>query len=525
MIGGEGGIRTHGELALTPDFESGTFDHSATSPAARIVTETSSLLDEYFTLGQTPAMPITNTSGSRWKLAVLTLSLVLAACSRPVVPPEASGELHVGTRNSPATFFIDHNGEAAGFEHDLMVAFSQSQNWTLIWTEKSRPEALLELLDTQQIHLATAALPLAVVKDRHLLASPVLFETPVHIVYRTTDKAPRKIGDLSGKKLALIIGSGHTPMLMRLKRKNPGLSWAALENVWPEEMLAQLQDGRYDAAVISGMDFDPMRSFFPRLAVAFDLPDTQKIVWALPKQSSTIFRNKLASFVKQAQEDGTLKRIYERYFGHVNQLDSSDILGIEQRRPQLLPELRAYFHEAQTLTGIDWRLLAAIGYQESQWNPLATSPTGVRGLMMLTGQTADRMGVVNRLDPRQSILGGARYLSMLKDALPERVREPDRTWLALAAYNQGQGHLEDARRIAQALGGNADSWADVKEALPQLGRGKHAKLMKYGYARGAEALQFTENIRNYYDILLRLEPEYNPLFNLGRSIEGPAVPG
>jgi membrane-bound lytic murein transglycosylase F len=450
---------------------------------------------------------------------MLALALALTACSRPVPPPELSGELRVGTRNSPATYFIDHNGEAAGFEHDLMVAFSKSNDWTLLWTEKTRPDELLDLLDTQQIHLASAALPLAVVKDRHLLASPVLFETPVHIVYHTADKAPRKIKDLSGKKLALIVGSGHTPMLMRLKRKNPGLSWAALENIWPEELLAQLQQGKYDAVVISGMDFDPMRNYFPELKVAFDLPDRQKIVWAMPRQISTVFRATLARFVKQVQKDGTLKRIYERYFGHVKQLDSTDILGMQQRHPQRLPKLRQYFREAQTLTGIDWRLLAAIGYQESQWDPLATSPTGVRGLMMLTGDTADRMGVKDRLDARQSILGGARYLALLKETLPERIPEPDRTWLALAAYNQGQGHLEDARRIAKSQGGNPDSWADVKEALPHLGRGTYAKLMKYGYARGAEALQFAENIRNYYDILLRLEPEYKPLFNLGRNSE------
>ena len=177
------------------------------------------------------------------------------------------------------------------------------------------------------------------------------------------------------------------------------------------------------------------------------------------------------------------------------------------------------------LTGIDWRLLAAIGYQESQWDAFATSSTGVRGLMMLTGDTADRMGVTNRLDARQSILGGARYLVMMKETLPSRIPEPDRTWLALAAYNQGQGHMEDARRIAQARGGSPDDWADVKEALPYLSRGTYSKVMKYGYARGGEALHFAENIRNYYDILLRLEPEYNPLFNLGSSDEAPAAPG
>jgi membrane-bound lytic murein transglycosylase F len=470
-------------------------------------------------------MPTLIKTGSIGKLSAMALAVTLAACSRPAPPPETTSELYVGTRNSPATYYIAHSGEPAGFEHDLVVAFSQSQNWSLNWTEKSHPEALFELLDTHQIHLAAAALSQTVVKDRHLIAGPVLFETPVHIVVRATDKAPRNFAELSGKHLALIIGSGHTPLLMRQKRRHPGLAWAALDNVWPEELLAQLQAGKVDAVVINGMDFDPMRTFYPELAVAFDLPDTQKIVWALPKRSSQVLRNELARFVERARKDGTIKRIYERYFGHVKRLDSTDILGILQRRPQRLPDLRRHFHEAQTLTGIDWRLLAAIGYQESQWDPYATSPTGVRGLMMLTGETADRMGVNDRLNARQSILGGARYLALLKETLPTRIPEPDRTWLALAAYNQGQGHLEDARRIAQARGGRPDSWADVKEALPYLSRGSYAKAMKYGYARGAEALVFAENIRNYYDILLRLESEYNPLINLGRSAEMLARPG
>ena len=455
---------------------------------------------------------------------MLVLGLALASCSKPVAPPEISGELRVGARNSPSTYYIGSNGEPAGFEHDLILAFSQHQKWSLKWTEKSRPEALFELLDQHRIHLAAAALPRLVVKDRHLISGPILFETPVHIVYRRGERAPRSMEQLSGKKLALIIGSGHTPILLRQKRKHPHLTWAALENVWPEELLAQLQAGKYDAVVINGMDFDPMRNVYPGLAVAFDVGDTQKIVWALPTGSSQTFRNALARFIEQAHKDGTIKRIHERYFGHVTRLDSSDVLGILQRRPLRLPSLRQHFHEAQTLTGIDWRLLAAIGYQESQWNALATSPTGVRGLMMLTGQTADRMGVANRLDARQSILGGARYLALMKDALPERIAEPDRTWLALAAYNQGQGHMEDARRIAQARGGNPDNWADVKEALPYLSRGTYAKTMKYGYARGHEALGFAENIRNYYDILLRLEPAFDPMINLGRG-EDLALPG
>jgi membrane-bound lytic murein transglycosylase F len=280
--------------------------------------------------------------------------------------------------------------------------------------------------------------------------------------------------------------------------------------VWPEELLARLDQGEFDAVVINGMDFDLARNFYPGLAVAFDLGEKQKIVWALSRRISRKLREDIQRFIDESHRDGTIKRIYERYYGHVQQLDSSDILGILERRPRLLPPLRNYFQEAQSLTGIDWRLLAAIGYQESQWNPSATSATGVRGLMMLTANTADHLGVTNRLDARQSILGGARYLAQMKEALPESIPEPDRTWIAFAAYNQGQGHIEDARRIVQVKGGNPDSWADVKQALPLLGRGGYAKVIKYGYARGAEALIFAENIRNYYAILLRLEPEYRP---------------
>ncbi|MFP5417711.1 MAG: membrane-bound lytic murein transglycosylase MltF [Gammaproteobacteria bacterium] len=470
-------------------------------------------------------MPGIKKMGRIRELAIWALCLGVAACSRPIPPPETSGELIVGTRNSPATYFIGGDGAAAGFEHDLIATFAQSHDWSVRWLEKSRPDALLDLLETHKIHLASAALPQAVIKSRHLISGPILFETPVHVIYRAATRPPRSLRDLSGKKLALVIGSGHTPMMMRLKRKHPGLSWAALENVWPEELLAQLQAGTYDAVIINGMDFDPMRSFYPELSVAFDLPDTQKIVWALPRNSTLVFRNALARFVEKARSDGTLRRIYERYFGHVKRLDSTDILGIMQRRPLRLPPYRKHFREAQVLTGIDWRLLAAIGYQESQWNPLATSPTGVRGLMMLTGETADRMGVNNRLDARQSILGGARYLALVRDALPSRIPEPDRTWLALAAYNQGLGHMEDARRIAQARGGDPDSWADVKEALPHLSRGTYSNVTRFGYARGNEALQFAENIRSYYDILQRLEPEYRPLFNLGTNEKSLDIPG
>ena len=124
---------------------------------------------------------------------------------------------------------------------------------------------------------------------------------------------------------------------------------------------------------------------------------------------------------------------------------------------------------------------------------------------MLTEDTADRMKVKNRLDARESIIGGAKYILLLRDTIPVRIVEPDRTWLALAAYNQGYGHLEDARILTQRLKLNADSWLDVRKAYLKLREPEHYEQLKHGYARGDEAVQFVENIRNYTDILTRLE--------------------
>jgi membrane-bound lytic murein transglycosylase F len=150
---------------------------------------------------------------------------------------------------------------------------------------------------------------------------------------------------------------------------------------------------------------------------------------------------------------------------------------------------------------MDWHLLAAVAYQESHWDPRAQSRTGVRGLMMLTLPTAREMGVDNRLDPGQSLRGGARYLKNIKRRLPDDISEPDRTWFSLAAYNIGMGHLEDARVITERQGGDPHVWREVMEHLPLLQKSKYYQDARYGFARGEEAVTYVQNIRHYYSIL------------------------
>jgi membrane-bound lytic murein transglycosylase F len=290
------------------------------------------------------------------------------------------------------------------------------------------------------------------------------------------------------------------------------------------ELLDRLAAEEVDYVVTDSNIVELAQNFSPNLGRAFNLGEPETLSWALPKDASPLLVEQVDDFFSRINANGTLRILLDRYYGHIQRLTQADVSAFLERRQLVLPQYRPTFQEAQEETGIDWRLLAALGFQESHWNPLATSPTGVRGLMMLTSETADRLGVSDRLDPHQNILAGARYLKILMDTLPERIAEPDRTWFALAAYNVGYGHLEDARILTQRHGLNADSWVDVKKTLPLLTRSDFYITVKRGFARGGEAVILTENIRNYYDILLRYEAVYRPLFSTIPEDESHAAP-
>lgn len=183
----------------------------------------------------------------------------------------------------------------------------------------------------------------------------------------------------------------------------------------------------------------------PELAVALDVTDEQPVTGLA--DWTTIIRSppRCSIFFNSINEDGSLARIEEKYLGHGDDFDYVDTRSFLRAVDNVLPELEPLFKKYAK--EIDWRLLAAISYQESHWDPLATSPTGVRGLMMLTKNTAQSLGLTDRTDAEQSISGGARYLEDMMAKVPETVPEDERIWFALAAYNMGYAHMLDARSL------------------------------------------------------------------------------
>jgi len=443
----------------------------------------------------------------RW-LSFFLLSLVLSACGRPVPPIGESRELVVVTREGPTTLSRDERKNRSGFEYDLVAQFAAALGKTLKLVVVHSDAEVIERLRDGKAHFAAAWLTAG--GDPAFVAGPSFF-TSGNIVVQHEDALPFGSPDkLVGQTVHVLAGSRQAAALRQLKAQQGGPQIVEHTGFTEFKLLERVARERDTAALVDRATLDIATNYFPQLQHELSLGGDVPIAWLFPAEEGPELRRQAQDFVDRVRADGTLARLGDRYFGHIDRLKQDDVVGFIERVGTALPLYRAEFQAAQMRTGIDWRLIAALAYQESHWDPLATSPTGVRGMMMLTEDTADQLGVSNRLDPKQSIGAGARYLADLRDQLPATVREPDRTWLALAAYNLGMGHLNGARHIARTLKRDPDSWFDMKRVLPLLARPQYYQRLKSGRGRGGEAVILTENIRMYYDILRRFEAPYRP---------------
>ena len=441
----------------------------------------------------------------RW-LACLSVAfaLLLSACSR-LDPPEKSGELLVGVR-ADSVFFQEASGEeeASGIEHDLAQAFADDLHVKVRFILAHDAAELIDLVRQRKVHFAAAAPATTGAADVRYTAP--LRESRELLVQHADGTPLDDIESLAGHGVEVLPGA---PELQSIRQLQSQLAIAEVPEAGEIDLLARVAGRRAELAAVDRAHYDVAVNFYPDLAIARELPEIVAYVWAFHAEDTALLA-KAEALLARLRSDGTLARLNDRYFGHIKRVGANNMAQFLQYMQTRLPHFRHEFHQAQVLTGLDWRLLAALAYQESNWDPLATSPTGVRGMMMLTEDTADRLRVSNRLDPHQSILAGARYLADLIDAMPEEAESPDRNWLALAAYNLGQGHFNGAVAIAKGLKRDPTSWYEMKQVLPLLARPQYYNRLKSGRARGGEAVIMVENIRNFYNVLTRFEAPYVP---------------
>jgi len=451
---------------------------------------------------------------------------LLAACGPAPPPPVvAPHELVALVRPGPSTWYVAPDGRNAGFDYELLSLYAQHHDLVLKVVAAADPRSRIARGESGA-SLGAGAVYRHVDAPREGAAA-LLFSTPYYVVepvliYNTESYRPASWSDLAGVSVAVLQGAGIASAIEKIRADHPEVKWRPIELSSVESLISQVSDGTIDYAIVAANEADIARSTYLNVERAFSVAAKLELVWAFPA-SQAVQRDKVDAFFAELKKDGTLLRLIERYFARA-QVPRLDAGVFRERMKVALPQYRLLFEQAQEITGIEWRLLAAMAYQESQWDAQATSETGVRGLMQLTEDTARDLGVADRLDPRASVVGAARYLRAIKDKLPTRITEPDRTWIALAAYNIGLGHLEDARILAQRQKQSPDSWTAVRKTLPLLALPEYYEEAKYGYARGGMPVAFVDRVRAYYDMLLAHQPDARPRLRMfSASGEMPAV--
>jgi membrane-bound lytic murein transglycosylase F len=446
-----------------------------------------------------------STNWVRWSkvgIAVSAATLLGTCAPLPSVFDQIKilGELRVVTRSGPLAFYRDADGMPQGPEYELAQRFADELGVKLRITPVRTYAEIYSALRTGRAHLAAAGLKVPVRPVPGVAFGPTYQRVREHLVYRRGAIRPGSLADIGNGALVIAAGSSHSKSLRAARDGIPELAWIENASTDSQVLLDGVAEGSIDYTIADSTEFALAHDEHPDLRIAFDFPGNQSLAWAASTHDAEFLRD-LTWYFSRMTTDGELAGIVHRYYGRSEDAELAGADGFMHHLQSRLPLYKKWFEEAAEQSSQDWRLLAAIGYQESKWNPGAASPSGARGLMQLTMRTASEAKVTNPADARQSIFGGARYFGYVYAKIPAHIPEPDRTWFALAAYNIGYGHLEDARVLAQKAGRDPDSWDDVREFLPLLEQEYWYTQTENGYARGWEPVRYVDNVRGYRDML------------------------
>jgi membrane-bound lytic murein transglycosylase F len=441
----------------------------------------------------------------RWtKLTIAVSALVLLSSYAPIpsliVQIKTLGELRVATRTGPLAFYRGPSGDPSGPEYELAQRFADEIGVKLKITPMRSYAEIYAALTSGQAHIAAAGLKVPMLSVPGVAFGPAYQHVHEHLIYRRGAIRPGSLADIGNSDLEIAAGSSHAKTLEDARNSNPELVWVENSSTNSQALLDGVADGTIDYTIADSTEFALAHDVHPDLRIAFDFPGNRPLAWAASDRDPGFARD-MAAYFARLKGGGELATIVNRYYGRTEEAEFAGGPGFMRHLQSRLPLYKQWFVEAAEQSSQDWRLLAAMGYQESKWNPRAASSAGARGLMQLTAETATEAKVTDLSDARQSIFGGARYFRQVYEKIPSHVPEPDHTWFALAAYNIGYGHVEDARVLAQKAGRDPDSWQDVRDFLPLLEQERWYTKTENGYARGWEPVRYVDNVRGYRDLL------------------------
>ncbi|GLS89663.1 membrane-bound lytic murein transglycosylase F [Psychromonas marina] len=430
----------------------------------------------------------------------ISLTILLLSACNPFIQTsnlekiQKRGDIIMGTINSSLTYGYDGTNYT-GLDYELAKQFASYLNVKLTIKEYASLDELFLALDEEQVDFLGSGLTLTPNRAEKYRSSPPYYYVSQKLVYHKGTYRPREIADINAP-VSVLKNSSHEETLNTFAKDNANIEIVVSNDQDQEALLLKVAEKEIKFAIVDSSTLAQKQRYYPVLAEAFTILEKQPVAWLIKKEQDDTLYAGMIEFIGNKYNDQTIAKLEEKYFGHVGHFDYVDTRIFLRRIEKTLPKYEALFKKYET-PEVSWQLLAAVSYQESHWNPLARSPTGVRGMMMLTLDTANYVGIKNRLDVEQSIQGGAKYLTQQIKRLPNSIIEDEKVWFALASYNIGFGHLMDARRITTMKKQNPNSWTNVKDNLPLLHQREWFQKTRYGYARGREAQHYVNNIRQY----------------------------
>jgi len=412
---------------------------------------------------------------------------------------QQSGQVIVLTRNNGHCYYT-YRDQPMGFEYDLAKAFSRYLGCDLNVVTAHWGE-LLPAVERGEVDFAAASLTIMPSRVERVDFSDPYLAIQQKVILHNRNRDINKLDDLAGKTVHVRKGTSYEERLKELQAGGLKVKIKTYDDTPTEELIEMVAKREIGVTIADSNIALLNRRYYPDIKIGFPIEEPQALGWAVRKGEKELLA-KMNAFFKTIAADGTFDRIYAKYYAKVEVFDYLDLKKYHRRIDTKLTHYRPVFKKAARQYGFDWRLIAAMAYHESHYDPKAISFTGAGGLMQLSERTAEEMGVNNRFDPEQSVMGGAKYLRYLYDRF-NTARDPDRLLLALASYNVGRGHVLDARKIARKKSLDPNSWSALEQTLPLLRHAQYANEAKHGYCRGTQPVRYVERVMMYYDILKR----------------------
>jgi len=438
------------------------------------------------------------------RMAALLVLLIMVGCDAPLTQNDleglvSRGELVLITRNNAACYYEGPHGPA-GFEYELAQDFAEHLGVKLRVRVVEDEAGMIAALKAGQGDVIAAGFPFGSQAIRMLALGPGYLEVEQQVVGHRAGPEIQNQEALEAYTLWMTGSSARVEILTAMRQSYPKISWQILTAYNTEDLLQMVWNRALPLTLVDSNVMSMNHHYYPEMRILMTLGSPRPLNWATDPRNRHLIQAMHDWFASERTRK-KIKGLVDHYYSHLDSFDYVDLARYRRRIKVRLPKYRPLFEAAAKKYKLDWKLVAAMAYQESHWNPKAKSYTGVRGIMMLTRDTAASLGIDNRLDVKASIYAGTRYLARLHRQVGPEVPEPDRTLMALAAYNIGFGHVQDARLLAKRLGKPGDSWHGVRSVLPLLQQKKYYATLQYRYARGNETVIYVDRIRTYYKML------------------------